>query len=375
MLRHRYLLIAVMALVLAIGLPACAPDEAAPPSGETPAPEEEEEEESTPAAAEVETFKWSLQGSTAGVGDLAFRNEQRISDRITLASGGRITVEPFGSGAIVQGNKELEGLDSGSIEAAVTEMTWGESWIPAAPLFTQVSGGMPANQVLDWYLAGGGDELCAEVFESQLNLKYIGPLVEGPEVWCHSTAVLETVDDLRGLKMRSAGDGGQVLARMGVGVVQFPSTELYEAIQRGVVDMGESGGIGVNWGRGFHEVADYLYTSPTRAPHDVRALWVNRDAWEALTPDLQEIVTMAVHDEAKQWLAEQVILDAEVVALYADYGTIIAPLPQVIVNAYIAEARLFYAERAANDPLAARILESKQQFQDWAASASVFYCN
>lgn len=374
-MRHGFLLLVVALLALAIGLPACAPEEAAPPGGEEPAPEEEEEEAPTPSAPEGETFRWSLQGSTSGVGDPAFRNEQRIADRITLASGGRITVEPFGSGAIVQANKELEGLDTGSIEAAVTEMTWGESWIPAAPLFTQVSGGMPANQVLDWYRAGGGDELCAEIFEAELNLKYIGPLVEGPEVWCHSTVELKTLDDLKDLKMRAAGDGGQILARMGVGVVQFPSTELYEAIQRGVVDAGESGGIGVNWGRGFHEVADYLYTSPTRAPHDVRALWINREAWEALTPDLQEIVIMAVHDEAKQWLAEQVIIDAEVVAKYVDYGTIIKPIPQEIVTAYIAEARAFYAERAAEDPVAARILESKQKFQDMAASTSVFYCS
>ena len=84
---------------------------------------------------------------------------------------------------------------------------------------------------------------------------------------------------------------------------------------------------------------------------------------------------MAVHDEAKQWLAEQVVIDAQVVAQYVDYGTIINPLPKEMVDTYIAEARDFYAERSAADPVAARILESKQQFQDWAASTSVFYCN
>jgi len=370
MLRIRYALAIVMALALIVGVSACAPDEV-PPNGEEP---EQEPEEEAPSQPEGETIHWSLQGSTAGVGDLAFRNEQRIADRITTASGGRLIVEPFGSGAIVQSNKELEGLDTNSIEAAVTEMTWGESWIPAAPLFTQVSGGMPANQELDWYRAGGGNELCAEIFEAQLAVKYIGPLVEGPEGWCHSTVKIESLDDLRDLKMRAAGDGGQILARLGVGVVQFPSTELYEAIQRGVVDAGESGGLAVNWGRGFHEVADYLYTSPTRAPHDVRALWVSKQAWDALSPDLKEIVTMAVNDEAKLWLAEQVVLDAEVVAKFEEYGTVIEPLPRDIVDAYVAEARDFYQERAAEDPVAARILESQQQFQDWAASLSVYYC-
>ncbi len=249
---------------------------------------------------------------------------------------------------------DADGLGRDRLEAVLGDL-------PGLLVF-DVELGDPLAAVPSLYLVGGGDELCSKMYDN-LNIHYVASMFEGPEVWAHSTVPLDDLDALTSIKMRAAGDGGEILARMGVAVVYFPSSEAYEAVQRGVVDAFESGGPAVNWGRGFHEVTDYMYLSPSRAPLDVRAFIVNKDAWEKLSPDLQSIVEMAVREEGPKWLAEQIVTDSEVLEKYLDYGTDVRAIPNDIEVAYAAEAAKLYDEKAGTDPLAAEILESQRQFK------------
>jgi len=355
------MLVAMLALG-ALVLASCAPEAAQPSEdgGGTTAPEEEEEE---PAAPEAEVIKWQFQGHPP-VADYYHQAVLRIAEHITTMSNGRIEVTPYAGGSIVPATEELEGVHQGILQMGSACPMYNLNKFPQSSLFDMVSGGMTAVQMFMWHTRGEGDELAAKMWEDKMNVKYIGS--QGflpPEVWAQSNKKIETPEDLEGIKMRCAGDGGEILAGMGVSTVFMPGGELYEAVQRGVIDAFEMASPFLNWGMGFHEVTKYLYLSPSRAPTDCAHVWVNRDVWEKLTPDLQLIVYDAVATVGWDYFCESIVKDDTALVQYLDYGTEVLPLAAAVEDAYLDAAMAFYDTKAAADPFYKEILDSHWAFK------------
>jgi len=134
-------------------------------------------------------------------------------------------------------------------------------------------------------------------------------------------------------------------------------------MQRGVIDAFEYASPFLNWGMGFHEVAKYLYMSPSRAPTDVAHVWVNMDDWQALTPDLQQIVYDAVATVGLDYTAESYVKDDVALVQYYDYGTQVMPLPPAVETAYLDASKTFYDSKSAGDALYKEILDDHWAFK------------
>lgn len=315
-----------------------------------------------PAPVPTEVIKWRMQ-THLPAGDPSYPSLVRIAERITSTTNGRLVVEPFPGDSIVPASEEFDGVNDGILDAALNSFMYNKHLFPAAALFTASAGGLTPLQNILWMLEGGGDELAEEMYAFTDVVFVCRAYQETPEVWAHSTVPLKTVSDLLKVKFRAAGDGGEILTRMGVATVFMSSGEIYESIQRGVIDAFESGGPDTNWSRGFHEVADYLYISPSRAPTDEASIIVNKAAWEKLTPELQLAVQLAGRAEAIRSYAEQIINDAGAIDLFINYGVTVEPLSEELEEAFSKAAVEFYNERAAQDPFYAKVLESQQAFQ------------
>jgi len=332
--------------------------------GQTPA--------ATPTPQTPEVIHWKLQAHTVP-GMTYHLAVTRFAERVEQMSGGRLAIEVFPGGAIVPATQELqEGVNKGVIDAGLCGHMYQLNLFPAAGLFYQVPGGLTALQMQLWYLAGGGTELAREMYSALENAYYVSELfIHPPEIWCHSTKPLKTLNDIKGLKIRAAGDAGKILARMGASVVMLPGGEIYEAAARGVIDAFEYGGPANNWDQGFQEVADYLYLSPTRGPTGANAIFVNKARWEELTPDIQLIVTMAAQAEIEQFFADELVRDDAALLKFIEYGTKVEPLPKEIEDAFIEEAKKFYDEQAAGKPFFKKVLESQRRFQEICERAGV----
>ncbi|MCK4789237.1 MAG: hypothetical protein KAV87_36175, partial [Desulfobacteraceae bacterium] len=169
--------------------------------------------------------------------------------------------------------------------------------------------------------------------------------------------------DLKKLKMRVAGEGGEILYRMGVATVHFPSSEIYEAVQKGVIDAFESASIYINWGRAVHEIADWMYISATRAPSDQQAMSINRENWESISPDLQQTIHEVCVAEQLLWYSENVNHEAEYLVKFQEYGVNVLPLPKAIEDAYVEAAQEYYSEKAGANPEFARVLDSLNRWK------------
>jgi TRAP-type mannitol/chloroaromatic compound transport system substrate-binding protein len=275
-----------------------------------------------------------------------------------------LVVEPYTGGSIYPKTEELYGVDAGILEMGMACPMYNLDKFPACSLFDMMSGGLTPIQMFLWHIRGGGDELAAKMWAPAENVKYVASMGHlPPEIWAQSNRELKTAADIKGLKMRCAGEGGEILARMGAATVFFPADEIYEAMQRGVLDAFECASPTINWGFGFQEVAKYLYISTSRAPTDCAHVWVNKKAWEELTPDLQLLVESVVRNVGFDFYAESIVLDNEYIVKFIDYGVQVELLPQPVVDEFLKVSMAYYDEKCAADPLYAEIVASMRAFK------------
>jgi len=314
------------------------------------------------AAPVAQQFKWKLQ-SWAAAGDSTYVAAEDFAAMVKEASNGRLIITTYNAGAIIPAGKEFDGAIAGSVEAIHGAPTWSIGYFPGAVFFGSTVGGLTANQTRMWMDYEG--LALAQKNYAKLGVQYVGSLTpHNAEVFLHGKKALNSVSDLKGLKVRmGAASLNDIFKLMGAAPVFLPGGEVYEAAQRGIIDAFEYVTPSVNWGMGFQEVTPYMYLSPSRAPTDAQALFVNLKAWEALPKDLQDIVTLTCNKVAEKYYVNEVLQDAEALKKFQEYGTKIARVPTDIEQLLYKTAASYYAGQAEKDPAFKEIFDSVQRWQ------------
>ncbi|GAK60695.1 periplasmic TRAP-type dicarboxylate transporter protein [Candidatus Vecturithrix granuli] len=291
----------------------------------------------------------------------------KLCKAITEASGGRLEVKAFVGGSVVPATQEVDAVSQGVLQMAYTCPMYNLDKWKAAGLISSRPGGLPGEALRTWFNYGGGADLMNKMMEGHDVITFPGALSPLPaEVFLHSKKKIETVEDLKGLKMRASGDGGEILARMGASVVFLPGGELYEAMQRGTIDAFEYSTLASNWDMHFNEIAKYVILSPSRAPSDPQAFFINKKAWEALPDDLKQLVQYVIGNWTQAQHEFLTYESIKAIDKFKEFGCEVYKLPKEVEAAIAAEAEKFYQEKAATeDPIYAEILNSMNSY--WAS--------
>jgi TRAP-type mannitol/chloroaromatic compound transport system substrate-binding protein len=140
-------------------------------------------------------------------------------------------------------------------------------------------------------------------------------------------------------------------------------SEIYQALDRGVIDMAECCSANMNWELAFHEVCPYAYFSLTRAPIQGVQFGVNREAWDALPADLQRIVEMQFEWWAKRRYQEVLRVDLVAFDKMLEYGVQTLDVPQKLNDEIIRASKEFYAAERASDPFFDEVFSSQEAFR------------
>jgi TRAP-type mannitol/chloroaromatic compound transport system substrate-binding protein len=212
---------------------------------------------------------------------------------------------------------------------------------------------------------GGGAELMAEMLQDfNLHAVPYGGYITTPETWLHSDRPLNTPADLEGLKIRGSGDGAEILSRLGVSASFFPSSEVYESMQRGVIEAYEVSTPASDWARGLQEVGQYVYLSASRQPMEYMQFLIYNERWEELPDDLKQLITSFAQGAMMRVYYLYAVEDVKAVQNFKDYGSTVELVSDEIEEAYAREARAFYADKSAADPFIDKVYSSMAEFQD-----------
>jgi TRAP-type mannitol/chloroaromatic compound transport system substrate-binding protein len=361
-MRHRLvtltLAVAVIAGLLVAG---CAPQAAPPSGGEQTPPAEQGDEGTPPAQPEMETIEWIGQHHDAAGGSKNLRF-QEFCDRVNLGSNGRMKLTLYAGGGVVPATEEFDAVHKGLLDFCEAYSPYILDVFPNAGLFAYTVGGLSALEYVYWMRVGGGAEYYDEMLDG-----YGVSLIHGklfpPETFIWTTKPLNNLNDMKGLKFRTAGDDGEMFKEMGVSVVFMAGGEVYEATQRGVIDAFQLADPAIDIELAAHEVAKYCYLSPVRQPTDYSCLGINTESWEALPDDLKQLVDDAYLANSLAVYGELLQSNIEAIKFLKDYGTVVGPIPKDIENELIRQAGIFYDNKAAADPFYAEILQSMRDFQ------------
>jgi TRAP-type mannitol/chloroaromatic compound transport system substrate-binding protein len=293
---------------------------------------------------------------------------ERVAAKIEEASQGRMVWKVNPAGAVCPATEEWKAVHTGVLDVGAGGGSYMHAEIHFGTLISQRVGGIPPLPHLIWMDTVGSDlinkwyvDLGYDMYDVK-GAGFHGP----PEIFAHLDRELKTAADLDGLKMRCSGDGGAVLARMGVGSVFMPLGEIFESMKRGVIDAYECSSPRFDWEMGLNEVGKYVYLSPVRAPTEVYQLLVKRSKFEALPDDLKVIIEDCGRSEAIRYHTMLTSGDADALQKFRDYGNIVGPLPEGIVEAFTKEADAYYDELAAEYPETKEVLDSQRAFaRNW----------
>ena len=325
---------------------------------------------SCPAFGQEKVINWRVQ-SMCAAGDFGFQGADRFAKLVTEASGGRLQVKAFTAGAITPAGKEFEGMMAGSVEAAHVSPGWAIGYVPAGVFFTSCVGGLTGTQFMMW-LDAEGVAIAKERYRP-IGVEFIEQLSIHPtEVWAHSNKPLNSVADIKGLKIRMGTTAlNSIFEKMDAAPVFLPGGEIYEAMQRGIIDAFEYITPSLNWGMGFQEVSKYMYLGVSRSPSDAQSLFVNKKKWDELPDDLKRIVEMAAHKVSRQFFTEELLMDSEAIEKFRDYGTIVENIPVEIEDLLYEKAYEYYQEESAKDPVYAEVYNSTVRFAEICKEAGV----
>ena len=233
--------------------------------------------------------------------------------------------------------------------------------VPAAQFFTSIPFGMNAQEQNAWLFHGGGLELWREVY-APFNLIPFPAGSTGVQMAGWFNREINSVEDLRGLKMRIPGLAGEVFNAAGGTSVNIPGGELYTSLQTGVIDAAEWVGPENDLAFGFHQIVKYYYYPGWHEPAPTLELMVNKHAFESLPKDLQAIVTYGVRAINQDMLDSYTANNSRALRELQAQGVRVKRLPDTVLRRYYEIAQQVYEQQAAKDPLFKKVYESYKAF-------------
>ena len=290
-----------------------------------------------PAPEEESTFAWKLQ-SGYGPGDQTWDVQMPIIvDAIQTASNGRITIETFIPGAICEPEQAPISVANGLLECAISAPGDTGQFVPAA----YAEQGIPffwlnGQDVYDnFYDYGMLDFLRTEYAKAGL---YYGMYVPNGAYGFMTTFPINSIDDLKGKKIRASSSYGEFVNQLGAAPVTMPGGDIYMGLKLGTIDgcvytLGELGP-----GK-LMEVATDVMVQPAAGSAPVNFI-IGQKAWDALPADLQEAVNMALQDSFMKIYDASVAVDVKSFEAAKAYGVTFTEVsPENMVAFYDAGLR------------------------------------
>ena len=243
-------------------------------------------------AQEQQTFRWRMvttwPKNLPGLGIAP----ELIAERVEKMSAGRLKITVFGANEIVPALGVFDAVSLGNVEMGHGAAYYWKGKVPIAQLFTTVPFGLTAQEMNAWLYQGGGLELWEELY-ARYDLVPTPGGNTGVQMAGWFNKELNSMDDLRGIKMRIPGLGGEVFQRAGGTAITLPGGEIYTSLQTGVIDATEWVGPYNDLAFGLHQVAKYYYYPGWQEPGPTLEMIINKQAFESLPKDLQEIVRIS----------------------------------------------------------------------------------
>ena len=286
-----------------------------------------------------------------------------VSEQLKKISGGSINLQVFEPGKLLPALGIFDAVSSGKVEAGYSFMGYELGKVPVSAIFGALPFGMETPQFAAWMYFGGGDALLKEAFKPH----NVYPIFCGsisPEAAGWFKKEIKTPDDLKGLKFRAAALGGKIYQRLGASVTMLPGGELFQALEKGVLDGTEFSLPTVDDQLGFDKVAKNYYLPGWHQPSTNQYLYVNTAAWAKLKPQTQAQIETTCTAGVIMALAKSEALQGDMLTKFEKEGVKLHQFSKPLLDAFAKASKEVLAEESAKDPTFKKVYDSMSAFQN-----------
>ncbi|MCP5183461.1 MAG: TRAP transporter substrate-binding protein [Pseudomonadales bacterium] len=314
------------------------------------------------APSSQQTFHWKLVTTWPKNLPALGTAPERLAREVETMSGGRLKIKVYGAGELVPAMEVFDAVSQGNAEMGHGAAYYWRGKLASAEYFSTVPFGMTAQEMNAWLYYGGGLELWQEAY-APFNLIPMPAGNSGVQMAGWFNKEINSLDDLKGLKMRIPGLGGEVLKRAGGEPVALAGGEIFTSLQTGVIDATEWVGPYNDLALGLYSAAKYYYYPGWHEPGSTLEAIVNKQAWDSLPSDLQAMVRVAAQAVNNDMLAEFTARNnAALQTLVDEHGVQLRRLPDDVIARLHEVSNEVLKEGAEADPFTKKVYDSYMTF-------------
>ena len=285
-----------------------------------------------------------------------------------------LKVKIYAPGKLVPPFEILDAVSTGKVNSGLAVSAYWTGKIPAAPIFAAVPFGPEVGEMLAWYKYGNGAALHQEMYdEAGYNVRAMACGILAPATAGWFQKEINTLNDFKGLQMRSIGLGAMVLQRVGASTSSIPVGEIYPALAKGAIDAVELSGPAVDSMIGLPKVAKFNYFPGWQKQSLFFELLINKDVWEDMNDGQRAAITMACDQSITNTIAEGEAVQFGPMADYADKGVKVRNLPKDVLIGLRAAWGEVANDLSAKDPMFKKIYEDlvayRNSYAIWGSNA------
>ena len=324
------------------------------------------------AAMAQSKHRWKMQAAFPGAMVHFGPVGAHFVEAVKLATGGSVEIRMFEPGALVPALQVLDAVSVGSVDAGYASASFWVGKLPQAALFAGPPFGPNATTLLAWLKHGGGIELYDKMY-APMKVKSLPCSAFSPEGAGWFRREIDSVDDLKGMKMRIAGLGGNVLERFGVSTQLLAAGDIYPALELGAIDATEFSMPAIDLGVGFHQVAKYYYLPGWHQQAGLHEFMFNMEKWNALSEQQRAQIALACDATLAHGLAAAEAVNATSLAELEKRGAEVRVLSDDVLRqleaAWLEVARKEAEKSPEFKEVLASFTEFRTRYEAWADKA------
>ncbi len=332
-----------------------------------------------PALAQaLPTLNWRLASSFPKTLDTIYGASDTFTRRVSQLTGGKFTIRAFAAGEIVPGLQVLDAVQAGTVEVGHTAPYYYFGKDPAFAFECAVPFGLTSRQQTAWWDQGGGRELMREHNKTYGVISFLGGNT-GTQMGGWFRREINTVADLKGLKMRIGGFAGRVIERLGAVPQQIAGGDLYPALEKGTIDAAEWVGPYDDEKLGLGKVAPFYYAPGWWEAGPQLSFYINIKEWEKLPKEYQAAIEAASYEAHVVMQAEYDAKNPAALARLIKGGAKLRSFSKAIMDSSYKAATDVMEEESARNARFRKIYEPWKRFRQdqnqWASVAEAVMQN
>jgi TRAP-type mannitol/chloroaromatic compound transport system substrate-binding protein len=331
------------------------------------------------SSSNKKVFKWKMVTTWPKGFQILGDSAEMLAQKIESMSGGRIQVKVLGAGELVPALEVFDTVSQGTAQMGHGVSYYWKGKMQASPLFSCIPFGLTAQEMNAWLYYGGGLELWQQLYEPHGVVPFPAGNT-GVQMAGWFKKEINSLADIKGLKMRIPGLGGEVLSKAGGEPVLMPGGEVFTSLSQGVIDAAEWIGPANDLAFGFHKIAKNYYYPGWHEPGTNMEAIINKKAFDALPDDLKKIVETACESANLHMASDFMAKNATALnTLTNQYAVQVKRLPDDVLAKFKEISQTIVSDNIKGDSLQQQIFDSLTAFkltaEPWSELSEKAYLN